>query len=290
MMQFFLKILSLLLGLFFIKYAHANDASYYKLSTVKNPTHETAQAIGSYANGCLAGSVPLLKNGDGYQVMRLSRNRYYVHPDLYDFITLFAKQVKQYHHFGGIVIGDTSNPIGGPMSSGHTSHQTGLDVDIWLRPAYDYILSDKERDTVLATSHVTPQQTMRDSWTQDYTDFVLMAANNNQVSRIFVNPAIKKQICDHTDWQKNLKVLAKIRPWYGHDAHIHIRLKCPRDSKNCINQPPPKNYHGCKGNDIDWWFTDRALHPKVNTHEPYHKKFTDLPEKCQHLYEKTIKF
>jgi penicillin-insensitive murein endopeptidase len=284
-MQYFLKLFLIIIAFLWIKTVHANDASYYKLSAIKNPTSGTSYSIGSYANGCLAGGVVLPKNGDGYQVMRLSRHRYYGHNSLYHFITDFAKQVQSAHRFGGIVIGDIGSAIGGPMPSGHTSHQIGLDVDIWLRPAYQRILSDAERETVSSISHVTPQQTIRDSWTQDYTDFVLMAANNTDVARIFVNPAIKKHICSQIDWQKNLKALAKIRPWYGHDAHMHIRLKCPKENKECINQAPPAPYHGCKGNDMDWWFTDAALHPKSKSIKPYQKKFTDLPKKCQALYK-----
>jgi penicillin-insensitive murein endopeptidase len=171
------------------------------------------------------------------------------------------------------------------MPSGHSSHQTGLDVDIWLKPNYPYILSDNERETLSSISHVTPQQTMRDSWDKSYTDFVLMAARNHNVSRIFVNPAIKRRICEQTDWQKNLHALAKIRPWYGHDSHMHVRLKCPSNNSACVDQAPPVQHHGCTGNDIDWWFTPEALNPKPSTTVPYKKTFFDLPAECQELYK-----
>ena len=273
--------------LFYIHVGYTHDISYYSLSTIKQPTQESAQAIGSYANGCLAGGIKLPKNGTGYQVMRLSRERYYVHPSLYHFITGFAQKINTSHSFKGIFIGDTSTAIGGAMPSGHTSHQTGLDVDIWLTPSYDIILPDTERETLSSISHVTPKQTMRPSWTQDYTDFVLMAAHDNQVARIFVNPAIKKQICKQTNWHKNRKALAKIRPWYGHDEHIHIRLKCPKNNIYCINQPEPNPHHGCSGNDIDWWFTDEAMNPTF-TQPTYQKTLKDFPLRCQKLYKKAV--
>lgn len=263
----------------------AHDPSYYCLNELKQPTQDSPQAIGSYANGCLAGGIELPKNGDGYQLMRLSRERYYVHPDMYTFIKDFAKQIKERHPFKGIVVGDTGQAAGGPMPSGHKSHQIGLDVDIWLRPAFDNLLSDKERETISATSHVTQNQTIRDSWSQDYTDFVIMAATYQNTARIFVNPAIKKQICAQTDWKKNLKALSKIRPWYGHDAHMHVRLKCPHHNKDCIDQHPPANHHGCTGNDIDWWFSEEALSPKKSNKKPKQKTFEDLPPKCRSLYE-----
>jgi hypothetical protein len=34
----------------------------------------------------------------------------------------------------GLYIGDISQPRGGPMTSGHASHQIGLDADIWMLP------------------------------------------------------------------------------------------------------------------------------------------------------------
>src|SRR6516165_2279694 len=34
----------------------------------------------------------------------------------------------------GLLVGDISQPRGGPMITGHDSHQVGLDADIWLTP------------------------------------------------------------------------------------------------------------------------------------------------------------
>lgn len=263
---------------------HANESSYYWLSSITEPTSHTSESIGSYANGCLKGGIALEKDSDGYQLMRLSRERYYTHPNLYQFINHFAKNIKENHPFKGIVVGDTGAAIGGPMPSGHASHQIGLDVDIWLHPAFPNTLSDTERETISAISHVTPQQTIKQSWNDDYTNFVLTAARYSNVSRIFVNPAIKKAICSQVDWEENIDALSKIRPWYGHDAHMHVRLECPQDSKSCINQPKPVRQHGCSGHDIDWWFSDEARNPQPNKTPAPKKSFSDLPHQCQQLY------
>lgn len=277
-----------LLGIFnfFPSIVYAHQASYYALSTIKNPAvSQKSESVGGYANGCLIGGYEIPKNGNGFQLMRLSRNRFYGHPDLYDFITDFSKTINQNKIFNGILIGDTGSPIGGPMPSGHASHQNGLDVDIWLMEAVGAVLSDNIRETMSSISHVTPAQTMRNSWTNNHTQFVLTAANHKNVSRIFVNPAIKKRICDDTvDWQKNIHALAKIRPWYGHDSHMHVRLRCPSDSSLCENQAPPVQHHGCTGNDIDWWFSDGARNPPVKTQIPYQKSLQDLPIQCQELF------
>src|SRR4051794_25671270 len=42
------------------------------------PTH----VVGFYAKGCIAGAEGLPLNGETWQVMRLSRNRYWAHPDM----------------------------------------------------------------------------------------------------------------------------------------------------------------------------------------------------------------
>ena len=52
-----------------------------------------ARSIGSYARGCLAGGTALAVDGAGWQVMRLSRNRMWGHPELIRFLEGFAKRV-----------------------------------------------------------------------------------------------------------------------------------------------------------------------------------------------------
>ena len=50
------------------------------------PAPLDARAIGTYVRGCLAGAVALPVNGKTWQVMRLSRNRNWGHPDLIRFL------------------------------------------------------------------------------------------------------------------------------------------------------------------------------------------------------------
>ena len=50
--------------------------------------------------------------------------------------------------WNGLLIGDMSQPRGGPMLNGHSSHQIGLDVDIWFTPMPDHELSPEERDVI----------------------------------------------------------------------------------------------------------------------------------------------
>src|SRR3954451_3915608 len=46
------------------------------------PAAMPTRVIGFYAKGCLAGAEALPINGDTWQVMRLSRNRNWAHPDM----------------------------------------------------------------------------------------------------------------------------------------------------------------------------------------------------------------
>src|SRR6516162_3981449 len=109
------------------------------------------RSIGGYSDGCLAGATRLPNNGPSWQVMRLSLNRNWGNPHLVRFIERFAKNAKKVG-WNGLLVGDMSQPRGGPMLSGHTSHQVGLDVDIWLTPMPDRILTPQEREDVTAVS------------------------------------------------------------------------------------------------------------------------------------------
>ena len=91
--------------------------------------------IGFYSRGCLAGGEQLPINGSHWQVMRLSRNRNWGHPRLVAFLKKFAPKAAAAAGWPGLLIGDMSQPRGGPMLTGHASHQIGLDADVWLTPA-----------------------------------------------------------------------------------------------------------------------------------------------------------
>jgi penicillin-insensitive murein endopeptidase len=80
----------------------------------------------------------------------------------------------------------------------------------------------------------------------------------------------------HPSW------MDKVRPWYGHNDHIHVRLKCPADSPNCRKQPAVPDDAGC-GKSLDYWFSDRVLHPKrkVGGKPPKPLMLADLPAACK---------
>jgi penicillin-insensitive murein DD-endopeptidase len=91
--------------------------------------------LGGYSRGCVAGAVQLPETGPTWQAMRLSRNRNWGHPDTIAFIERLSREAARQPGWNGLYIGDISQPRGGPMLTGHASHQIGLDADIWMLPA-----------------------------------------------------------------------------------------------------------------------------------------------------------
>lgn len=249
------------------------------------PAKLPSQSIGFYAKGCLAGGQALPINGPGWQVMRLSRNRNWGNPHLIAFLEKLAAKAGK-AGWPGLLVGDMSQPRGGPMFTGHASHQVGLDADIWLTPMPDRLLSRNEREEMSAIMMVRPDRLDIDPkvWTPAHLRVIRAAAEEPQVERIFVNAAIKKALC--RDATGNRHWLSKIRPMYGHDYHFHIRLKCPGDSSVCEAQTPPDDREHCEASDFAYWFSDAVLHPKPPKEPPKPKPpitVAELPAACRQV-------
>jgi len=120
------------------------------------PAALAPKAIGFYAHGCVAGAVALPISGPAWQVMRLSRNRNWGHPDLIALLERLAAKAHKTAGWPGLLVGDMSQPRGGPMLTGHASHQVGLDADIWLTPMPNRQLSREEREETSAVMMIRP--------------------------------------------------------------------------------------------------------------------------------------
>ncbi|MFA0413698.1 penicillin-insensitive murein endopeptidase [Vibrio renipiscarius] len=212
-----------------------------------------SESVGSYANGCLIGAKALPLEGQGYQVLRSQNKRYYGHPEAIQFIIRLAQKAGQDLHTH-LLIGDMSLPQGGRFSSGHSSHQTGLDIDIWFRLA-DKKLSENTLKVPKPQSLVDMKsyRLIDKNWDDRHFQMVKMAAQDKQVTRIFVHPLIKEKLCRDAD--ENRDWLRKVRPWWGHNYHMHVRLACPSGEATCVNQAPPPAGDGC-GKEVASW------HPK----------------------------
>jgi penicillin-insensitive murein DD-endopeptidase len=212
-----------------------------------------ARSIGSYARGCLAGGKPLPTDGPAWQAMRLSRNRNWGHPALIAYVERLAEDAKAQDGWPGLLVGDIAQPMGGPMLTGHASHQIGLDADIWLSPMPANTLSPEERETRAAVSMLAADGVSVDPkiWTPDHAKLIKRAASYPEVARIFVHPAIKKAMCDWAGSDKG-PWLSKVRPWWGHDYHFHVRLACPAGQQGCVAQPLIGAGDGC-GKELASW-------------------------------------
>ncbi len=213
-----------------------------------------ARSIGSYARGCLAGGKALPTDGPTWQAMRLSRNRNWGHPALVAYLERLAQDAKAQEGWPGLLVGDLAQPMGGPMLTGHASHQIGLDADIWLSPMPANTLSPDERETRAAVSMLAEDGVSVDPkiWTPDHAKLIKRAASYPEVARIFVHPAIKKAVCQWAGTDKG-PWLSKVRPWWGHNYHFHVRLSCPAGAQDCVAQPlAATNGDGC-GKEVDSW-------------------------------------
>src|ERR1700756_1434279 len=227
------------------------------------PSSQTPKVIGSYINGCLAGGEQMPITGDTWQVMRLSRNRYWGYPDMIALIKRLSEKAHKDAGWPGILVGDIGQPRGGPALSGHASHQIGLDADIWLTPMPDHLLSREEREEMSPVMMVRDDRLDIDpqAWTPTHWMVIRDAAQEPAVQRIFVNAAIKKALCREAKGDRSW--LTKIRPWWGHDYHFHIRMRCPPGSGECHGQPEAGGDEGCRPSDLAFWFSDKVLHPKL---------------------------
>ena len=250
------------------------------------PARLEPKAIGSYAKGCLAGAAELEADGPAWQAVRLSRNRNWGHPAMVELIKRLGREARAEDGWPGLLVGDLSQPRGGPMLSGHASHQIGLDADVWLTPMPDRTLTVKEREEIAPVEMVTERRDKINAkaWTEAHARLIRRAASYPEVSRIFVHPPIKKELCR---WAKGDRSwLKKVRAYWGHTFHFHIRIKCPRGSANCEDQPAPQpaDGTGCGAELAYWMKATRWRPPDPNAKAPPPKPplmLAGLPRQCR---------
>ncbi len=260
------------------------------------PSNQDSMPIGSYAKGCGAGLVELPETGPTWQAMRLSRNRNYGQPEMVQFLMDLSQTARDIGFGRGLYIGDISQPRGGPMTSGHASHQIGLDADIWMLPPRRLDLSAAEREEISSIPvRSADQRSVTENWTRTHRELLKQAALDPRVDRIFVAAAVKIEMCK-TARRSDKKWLQKIRPVAGHDTHFHVRLKCPRGARLCETQTPTvadlsKGGNGCDET-LMWWVTDYLNPPKADPNKPKPEDqppargprdytMADLPKQCK---------
>ena len=240
---------------------------------------------GGYAKGCLAGAQQLSESGPTWQAMRLGRNRNWGHPELVDYIQKLSRAAARQPGWNGLYVGDMSQPRGGPMPGGHRSHQIGLDVDIWMRPADNLNLSVAERENISSISMRRAAGAFTNgNWTRAQHEIIKAAASDKRTARIFVCPGAKVQMCK--DEKGDRAWLNKVRPWFGHYSHFHVRLTCPEGARGCTNQAPPPPGDGCA--EAQEWVNNILNPPPPKPRDPNapppqprrELRVGDLPQQC----------
>jgi penicillin-insensitive murein DD-endopeptidase len=281
----FPRFIALFLGLVLAAPVAAQPLAKQLFGAEQTASRQSPAPYGSYSKGCAAGSVQLPETGPTWQAMRLSRNRNWGHPDTIDFIRELSAFAAKQPGWNGLYIGDISQPRGGPMTSGHRSHQIGLDVDIWMLPPSRLNLSRNQREGLSSIAVASDNGAyMTRNWTRAHHEIIRAAALDRRVARIFVSPAIKVQMC--RDNRGSSRWLRKVRPWWSHHYHFHVRLACPRGASGCVDQSPPPRGDGCA--DAQQWVNNILNPPPPKPRDPNAPKpiprreyvLADLPQQC----------
>jgi penicillin-insensitive murein endopeptidase len=246
-------------------------------SRVATPKNGPALAIGQPGAGCVQGAVALPLQGAGWLVVHPERHRAFGHPSLISFVRKLAVVARK-DQLGLLIVGDLGQPRGGPTTSGHRSHQSGLDVDLWYEPTTKSFLPGKTPAPPapsvvdLRTSKMTP------AWSGRVTKLLEAAASSPVVDRIFVHPAVKRALCE--DKARRGPWLGRVRPWWGHQDHFHVRLRCPEDSPDCTQPTPLPDGEGCDA--IKWWFSEDARKTAAKRGPPG-ENAPAMPDKCEEV-------
>jgi len=251
--------------------------------SVPGPTGGSPAAIGFYSKGCISGAVALPESGPTWQAMRLSRHRNWGHPELVSFLVGLSQAARQVG-WQGLYIGDMSQARGGPMVTGHASHQMGLDADIWMLPPQSLRLSPAQREKLSSVAVVNRAGTAPSGyWSPSHMAIIRAAARDPRVERIFIDPVAKVAMCQMETG--NRAWLRKVRPINGHDYHFHVRLGCPAGSV-CQQQDPPPRGDGCE--EAAEWIRNRIdpsrvkpVPPDPNYRHPRSYRLSEMPRQCQ---------
>jgi penicillin-insensitive murein endopeptidase len=202
--------------------------------------------------GCIAGASLLPPEGPGYTVIRAPISSFWGAPVTIDGVETLSREA-QAARLPMLYIGDLSGPRGGPLSGGHVAHQRGLDVDIYLDTEPKPALTEAQRDSLAPPAVVAPGDRRIDpaQWSGATVTLIHRAADLPGLDRLLVNPVIKRQLCETVTGDRSW--LHKVRPWWGHQAHMHLHFACPAGQSQCTDQAPVPPGDGCDAT-LAWWF------------------------------------
>lgn len=233
------------------------------------PSRGQSSSIGGYSAGCLRGASALPLRGRGFRVMHPKRHKHFGHRVLIRFLKDLGRRLVK-SGSPPLAIGDLSMPRGGPTLNGHSSHQSGLDVDI----AYGSARSSNPSASIVDEK----RNAVNRRWNSRILTMLRRAASDPRVARIFVHPAIKAAACSATRrWRPKQRAwLRTLRPWWGHDDHFHVRLACPPGNDECVEQDAAPEGDGC--DELAWWLDPARVAERNEERGTYRERVGSLPE------------
>lgn len=169
--------------------------------------------------------------------------------------------------------------------SAHASHQTGLDADIWYFQQKKWIgkknVALRDRERLQAPGMVDRKRlAVTRAFGSDQRDLLRSFAENPEVDRVLVHFAIKRELCRTIPQEAWIR---KIRPWFGHDHHFHVRLNCSAADPLCKKGDPIPDGNGCDAS-LDWWWSAEARQDEnKNVDRQEHPVMPTLPAECAPL-------
>jgi penicillin-insensitive murein DD-endopeptidase len=220
---------------------------------------ETLRVVGRANAGCIAGAEELPPRGPGFVEIHRAESHFWGHPETIAGVESLAREAMA-AGLGEIYVGDLSPRHGGPQAGAHVSHQRGIDVDIWLAAGPRPPLAEAAAESITPPSLVRPDGRDVDParFTPAIASLIRLATELPDVDRVLVNPAIKAHLCRTVGADRGW--LHRLRPWWGHSAHMHLSFRCPADQPDCVQMPPPPPGDGCDGS-LDWWFAQLGKPP-----------------------------
>ncbi len=262
-----------------MKYKKVNTYLALALGLMLAGNAIAAEIFGSYSEGCVRGAMALPKSSL-YQIQHWGPDRNFGHPKLISFIEDLAQDAKAIG-LPSLLIGDLSKRYGGPFGGGsaHGSHNTGLDVDIsfdFAEPLKSEYELSHPKDVLLTDPKGLVANSNFDVRRER---LIMLAASDKRVQRIFVAPGIKRHLCElYSQDPSYEEALRRLRPWFGHRGHMHVRLRCPEDSKSCVAQAEVPLGNGCGAELLSWYEPPKPASSQVKKTKPKKKV---LPAQCK---------
>lgn len=226
-----------------------NFLASFLLFILFNGSVFSSESIGFYSKGSLRNAQSVFERGTPIHKLFVARGRLYTSDDMHSLLTTASEFITaQFPDSETLQVGDLSNRNGG-LAQGHDSHQNGLDGDIVYLRRDHHVQSpaapDWDEDFVGTTKPTANFNTER--------NFALFKelVKTTPVARIFVDVAIKKQLCEYAKSSGELKdpqsieTLRRLRPQDLHRTHFHVRISCPVADRECTPQSAPAKGDGC---------------------------------------------